>query len=476
MLIDLRTRRPVDLGPVTAALAGTPRARVVCDWVQYRENFRDVVDVRQVLPEGSGLEVAVDARRAGQVPLGELTAERLRGPPAGRVYLEDWGPGQRSCVWGFNALYWSALQAWEKATGRGYEQALPGGKSDARDSDAVRELVRELLATHDTGELYVVELGVGNGGQAKAFLDAFRELGTAADYGRLQYFMCDYSRYVLDLARETVAEHADRVSSVPLDATQPGITFGFLRGKAALLYISNVYDNLPTDEVAVIDGSPYLVRTRAYFAPEAAADLAASADAAPEELPELVRRLLRLGPSLLPDAAPGLLGGFRGVDAAVRFWQRAWSALKLEEQYAPLPDDYQVAPGVGGETLRPLLALGEVVPPGQQSGIRMHVSNGAVASFADSLRLLHPRGALVCHDLFVTGVDGYRTGFRGPGKYDGSVVNWVNGPLLARVAASRGFEISFRPFRHNTFTMRVNAAVSLLEDGDCRIHPQRSGR
>ena len=31
----------------------------------------------------------------------------------------------------------------------------------------------------------------------------------------------------------------------------------------------------------------------------------------------------------------------------------------------------------------------------------------------------------------------YRTGFRGPGKYDGSVVNWINGPLLAHVGAPR---------------------------------------
>ena len=43
----------------------------------------------------------------------------------------------------------------------------------------------------------------------------------------------------------------------------------------------------------------------------------------------------------------------------------------------------------------------------------MHVSNGALASFADTLPLLHPYGRLQCHDLFVTDRDQYRPGSAG---------------------------------------------------------------
>jgi hypothetical protein len=479
MLIDfrpdarLRGKNPVSLGtaiaPVVEALAAADddlsRVRVACDWIQYRENFRDAVDVRPV-QSGAGpgrgddgrpvpgavaayeREIAVDIRRSAG--LAGLTAERLRGQPSGRVYLEDWGPGSRSCIWGFNALYWSALEQWEKASGRGYEQALPGGESDARNRDAARELISELFALWDPlagsgalpEELYVAELGVGNGSQAKVFLDEFRAMDAGRGggyYRRLHYLMCDYSPYVLDLARETVAAHASHVSSVPLDATRPSTALGFLRGKTFLLYISNVYDNLPTDEVAQLGGRPYAVHTRAYLAPDTAAELAASVSAAPGELPGLVRRLLRLGPSLLADAAPGHVGD---TEAAVAFWQQAWSGLRLEERYVPLAglDLYRLAPAVNGEVLRPLLESGP--------DIRMHVSNGAVASFADSLPLLHPLGKLVCHDLFVTRTDGYRTAFRGPGKYDGSVVNWVNGPLLAHVGLRLGYDVAYAPFRH----------------------------
>ncbi|HZS23047.1 MAG TPA: hypothetical protein VFA63_18910, partial [Pseudonocardiaceae bacterium] len=53
----LRGKKPVDataaLGPVIDALVedsvDLSRARVVCDWVQYRNNFRDVVDIRPIL-------------------------------------------------------------------------------------------------------------------------------------------------------------------------------------------------------------------------------------------------------------------------------------------------------------------------------------------------------------------------------------------------------------------------------------------
>jgi hypothetical protein len=107
MLVDfrpharLRGNSPVDFTaaviPVLDALredtADLDRVRVVCDWVQYKENFRDVVDVRPVLsspqPPAGGdqvlypagldrdeLEIAVDVRRSAGVPLQELTAER----------------------------------------------------------------------------------------------------------------------------------------------------------------------------------------------------------------------------------------------------------------------------------------------------------------------------------------------------------------------------------------------------------------
>ncbi len=479
MLVDFRPHSqtsgtsPLDLmtslAPVIEALQEVSmdlgKVRLVSDWVQYKSNFRNAVDVRAILPRpelsaGPGpaivplgvrdddIEIAVDVRRSPGMSVAQVTAALRR--ESSRIWLEDWGLGSRSCVWDFNARYWKDLDLWEKSTGRGYEQALPGGVSDAHNHDAARAVIRDLFEVWDAladgdalpEELYVVELGVGNGTQAKVFLDEFRVLdaGHGRDYyRRLHYMMCDYSPHVLDLAREAVGEHRARISSFALDATAPSTTLGFLKYKVFLVYISNVYDNLPTDEVAQLGGRTYCVQTRAYLNDTDVAGLAESVGVAADELSALVHKLLRLGPGLLTEADPAR---FADVEAAVAFWRAVWDVVRLEERYVPLPglDLYSLAPAMSGELLRPLLESG--------ADIRMHVSNGAVASFADSLRLLHPFGRLVCHDLFVTDVHAYRANFRGPGKYEGSVVNWVNGPLLAHVGRRNGFDVHYAPFAH----------------------------
>jgi hypothetical protein len=446
------------IAPLIEALsqsdADLAETRVVCDWIQYKANFRDTVMVRPVLPaDGTGpvegLELAVDLRRCARPETdvaGEVTAALSNA--GDRVWLEPWVPGSASCVWRFNALYWQALAAWEKTTGKEYEQTLPGGESDARNSAAAREVILDLFSSWDElasrralpEELYVIELGVGNGGQARTWLDEFVELDRRHGrdyYRRLRYLMGDYSAHVLDRARQEVAHHGDHVSGLVLEATRLTGSVGFLAGKAFLVYVSNVYDNLPSDEIATIRGRMYLVQTRS-FLPGAAADgIAARFGLRRAELAQLTGRLLRIGPELLAESQPDK---FPDTGQAVLLWQAVWDALRQAERYVPLEglDTYRITPSVTGEILRPLLAA--------EGDVRMHVSNGALSSFADTLPLLHPFGRLVCHDLFTTSPGEYRAGFFGPGKYDGSVVNWVNGPLLQLLASRRGFAVRFSPF------------------------------
>ena len=451
-------------GPMVEALcrsdADLAGIRVVCDWIQYKNNFRDTAMVRPVIaavpgPAGDaavdGYELAIDLRRCAQ-PGTDVAAEVaavLSRSADDRVWLEPWVPGSASCVWRFNALYWQALAAWEKTTGKEYERALPGGESDARNTGAARDLILDLFKIWDElanrralpAELYVLELGVGNGGQARTWLDEFVELDRRHGrdyYRRLHYLMGDYSAHVLDRAREAVAHHGDHVSGLVLEATRLSGSVGFLAGKAFLVYISNVYDNLPSDEVAVIRGRIHLVQTRSFLGGAAADEIAAKFGIRRAEIAPLTERLLRIGPELLSESLPEK---FPGTEQAVLFWQDVWAALRQHERYVPLEglDTYPVTPSLTGEILRPLLAA--------EGDVRMHVSNGAVSSFADTLPLLHPFGRVVCHDLFTTGSGQYRTGFYGPGKYDGSTVNWVNGPLLQLFASRRGFDVRFAAFK-----------------------------
>jgi len=164
-------------------------------------------------------------------------------------------------------------------------------------------------------------------------------------------------------------------------------------------------------------------------------------------IPGLIAKLLRLGPEHVCDALPQ---HFTEPPGAVDFWRQAWSALRLQERYVPIEglDSYRIGPDLTGEMLRSQLETGD---------IRVHVNNGALNSFADTLPLLHPFGRLTCHDLFVTDVSDYLTRFHGPGKYDGSIVNWVNGPLLRHVGSRAGFDVRIAPF-----AQRPSSNVSTL--------------
>ena len=482
----LRGKNPVDIGPVLDAMTQAVRdssldlgkLRVVCDWVQYRQNFRNLIDVRRIMPsalEGpdgrESYEIAIDLRRTAGVEdlKGEFSRAIARLEAGGDglgQYLEDWRPASRSVIWDFNGLYWNALGLWEQSTGREYEQALPGGESDARNRDAARDLILDLFKIWDSlaerkalpEDLHVLELGVGNGNQAKVFLDEFLVIDRerhADYYRRLHYLMADYSPHVLERARENVKEHAARCSSLVLDARVPTQTLGFLRSKAFLIYISNVYDNLPTDEIVRIGGHLYTVEVRAYVPQADSEAIAAGLRLKPQDLPDLVSRLLQLGPELLATASPDLFPG--GAMDAVAFWRAVWDAVKLEERYVPIEalDAYRLADGIRGEILRPIVEA--------NGDVRMHVSNGAAASFVDSLPLLHPFGMLQCHDIFVTDISQYERSFRGPGKYDGSVVNWINGPLLAAIGRRQGYDVEYEAFAHRTGSNIITLTARVQE-------------
>src|SRR5580693_2037237 len=306
------------IGPIIEAVCASPadlsRLRVVCDWIQYKQNFREPVISRPV--GGTDTEIAVDLRRCGGMSAEEVEAgvkQALADP--GGLALENWVPGRASCIWRFNALYWQALSDWEQATGRQYEQSLPGGESDARNTEAARELILELFRLWDEldarralpDELYILELGVGNGNQARTWLDEFVQLDRRHGrdyYRRLRYLMGDYSPHVLERARQAVAHHSERVSALVVDATRLDITLGFLSSKAFLVYISNVYDNLPTDELACIHGRTYQVQTQAFLTDDDADLIAGQFGLDRPAISKLIDRLLRIGPDFSASQLP----------------------------------------------------------------------------------------------------------------------------------------------------------------------------
>src|SRR5207302_4999868 len=127
MLIELRAAddrlrgpKAVDAAPIlTSALKAATdstvdlsRLRVICDFIQYRQNFREPVVLRRVQPwaidpaapetDGESWEVAIDLRRAKPDLVETAITSSLARATAGqddscsRVALAGWGPGRRS--------------------------------------------------------------------------------------------------------------------------------------------------------------------------------------------------------------------------------------------------------------------------------------------------------------------------------------------------------------------------------------------
>jgi hypothetical protein len=441
----------IEAGGVDARLL--PALRVHLDWIQYRANFREPVSVRRAV-DGQGnpltlAEIALDLRQATPPAMHDALARAFTvlGADAAecgdRLYLEPFRPVRDGVIWQFNRLFWQRLDQWEQATGRGFEQALPSGRSDANHAAAVADSVGDfwtLLRDMDKrgllpAEIFALEIGVGPGARAALWLDRFKALdeerGTGY-YPRLRFLLGDYSLPTLDRALASVAAHRDQVSVIALDAVNPFRTLSFLRYKILYVHLTNVYDNLAHDELVRRDGRLYLVEARAYLRADAAERIGQDFGLTTGGMARTIGLLLEVGPDALGDRARG-----------TAFWRAVWDAVRLEERLVALPDlvDAPLPPGLDQSHLEDLLA-------GAPADVRFHLSRGAAESFVNTLPLLHPRGYLQVQDIFVTMMDEYRQGFRGPGKLDGSVVNWVNGALLRAVGARAGYDVHFAPFRY----------------------------
>ena len=172
-----------------------PALRVHLDWIQYRANFREPVSVRRATDAAGApvalAEIAVDLRQAEPGRFREELARALAtlGPDAAddddRVWVDDWAPMRESIIWRFNRLFWQRLGEWERATGRGFEDALPSGKSDANHPQAVADAVADFWTLlrdmdkhgHLPAEIFALEIGVGSGLRAALWLETRKQEG-----------------------------------------------------------------------------------------------------------------------------------------------------------------------------------------------------------------------------------------------------------------------------------------------------------
>ena len=111
-------------------------------------------------------------------------------------------------------------------------------------------------------------------------------------YPKLRVLLGDYSLATLDMSKPAVEDHADLCSFLVLDAMNPLKTLSFLRHKIMQVHTTNVYDNLPDEEVVRRDGKLYFVQVRAYLPMADVVRLATEFEIPPDKLRSTVNRLL----------------------------------------------------------------------------------------------------------------------------------------------------------------------------------------
>jgi hypothetical protein len=467
---DLRSILPALSEAAEAINLDHSRLAATLDWVQYRHNFRAPVMVRP-FGRASGAdrretdtplaEIAIDVRRATDIPFETLVSDivdRLAKalgliPDIHEcIHLEDWVRPTKSVIWSFNRAYWRHLADWDTTFQRDYAAALPGGVSDGTNPDFWADQIQEFMDTLDRLDewselpdvIQVLEFGIGDGQQTLVWLDEFAKACKARqrDYlSRVRYLMGDYSSHALERALKRVERYRELIDSVELDCRNPMHGLTHLRGKVLFAHTCNLYDNLPTDELMRVGDRAYEPLVRASITPDEIRELSRVHGVAEHELIATVQRVLRDGPAAFGDVAAG-----------VRFWSDVWDSIHLEEIYEeiPAPGSMRLAPSVDlhlDELLRDL-----------PEWTRVHASTVAVESFAQTLALLHADGVLVAQDIFVRDVSQYAS-YRGPGKLEGSVINWLNGPVFEQVGAHVGYRVDETPFsyRQNSNTVVLRA-------------------
>jgi 5,10-methylenetetrahydrofolate reductase len=391
--------------------------------------------------------------------LREALESWLAGKPESTdaMVLEPYRTQSHSLCWALNAEFWRRLREFEEARGTAYDASI-GGSTD-RNLAYARSSARaffDKVQHHglDGRSLSVLEIGVASTHRAAAFLEEYRRLCglTGSDsIRRLTYVLADFSAAILQKSAEELSRFHPAFETVQLDAADPSASLSAFKGRVMHAHLCNVYDNLPCGQAVWsanrwhrIEGRLYLPRNRLDW-------LAARWSLNGNQRNEITARLDRLG---TPDGAAGaFLDGLKALMADggrppsdyVGLWMDLIAALRFDERYVAVadPDElFDVAiPGIDrpGELVRRHVAGVDEA--------RIHLNEAALGGFARLLPLLHAHGTLEVVDLFVQRLDEYRHSFKGPAKYDGSTVNWLNGPLFRAVAEQLGYTVRFQPFR-----------------------------
>lgn len=457
-LQSLSQRRPADAEPIA----------VQFHRVHYRHHFHPPIGVQTVIDGDAPPRVLlrVDMKQFEsparfRLNLRAALADLAEGETARsehKVLLEQFVPAPKSVAWAFNAEFWSRLRDFESAIGVAYDASI-GGSTDHNlgYARAAARALYDRMTTHDvpSESVCILEIGVASTHRARTFVAELARLndldGRSADV-RPTYLLADFSETILQRAAADLATVHPRIETVRIDASDPHAALASFAGRVIHAHLCNVFDNLPAEHVFRQGDRWYRTHTRAYVELDMLTEISRRHGLTEEDDRQLRGMLTGLGDDphrspgwLLESARQRLMARGREPLAYVRWWVDLFAALRFDERHARIDDPVELLRehiprlATWNEVRRSLDAF--------PSDVRFHLNAAALRGFVELASLLHPQGTLEVIDLFVQRPDEYEHAFKGPAKYDGTIVNWLNGPLFRAIADELHFDVRFQPFR-----------------------------
>ena len=481
--------------------------RIYWNRITYKNHFRAPIAFRPFMKrEGDEIipteewELAIDLRQhASPAELEKALREALervvRGETesAGGVVIGDYVSYSKSLAWQFNDAFWQHKTPFMNAHNRDYRDSIQGSPdtNETLIHYTAEKFLDQLKAIGDIeGEEYVyVEIGVASVDRARTFIEVLDELahsqGNEDLLKSMKYVFADFSKSVLVEAEAELGQKwkGIKLEYILLHAEAPLQALSSYAGRILRVHETNVTDNVPTDKMSQIDERHHHIEARLYLPGDTLGDLAEKYDLDRGKLETDLYALTKHEAAVeeflthYQSDFRDKLGSEKGNYQFYHFWEELWNGFKLEERYIAIPalKDFRFIETVEipdqGDILQEI--LGEYT-----HNVWMHLSNRAIEGGLQIIQLLHPQGVLEIIDLLVkeiaeyhhvpervsskTGRPLYRSGFKGPVKYDGSAVDWVNARLL------RGMAERLSPNTVTTFTSleqfdSAKAHMSIME-------------
>jgi len=353
-----------------------------------------------------------------------------------KIYLEkDFVLQSQSIIWDFNKEFWDHLEPFMNALGKDYKKSI-GGTADANENlikYSAQKFAKQLesialtplLNKEGSGVFFYLEMGAAGTDWAKEFIAECPNKNFA-------YVFTDFSKKVLETARHDLGSeflgvkieyfclqndyfsNEDRIETFKEKYDN----------KILRVHATNVYDNFPCDRVLFSKGFFYIINVKSYITKESflfLIDKYTSVGLTELRLLGLLQRLANPPISYMHGETTYIYqvlkeakDYFSNEKSFYEFWQDLWNMMKFEEQLTPTSVDEK---------------LTKLFNSFKDQEFEFSNSIDVENDILEKYDLLMTGGCIEIIDIIVNDLLEYKN-FLGPVKYDASIANYLNGPLL----------------------------------------------